>query len=418
VRKAGYATHDQEPAVQYSHSRIACFEQCPLKFKLTYLERPPIEIPEGIEAFLGTMVHESLQRLYDLHTAGKALKRAALLEHFSREWAKRLPPDVRIVRRELEADDYRRVGLRCLALYYDRYSPFDQGITVATEHRLTFPIGGPDGPTVLGYIDRLTKTGCGLFEIHDYKTAGRLPSKQALDTDRQLALYELGLRRTWPEPVSQVELTWHYLRFDSELRSRRTEADLARVEQETLGSVSAIAGAVKAGSFPPREGALCPWCDFRVVCPVFSHEESTASMAADDFRADAGVTLVDEYAAVDLQEKEARARKQELRQRIIELATEKGYTRLVGSAHQIGISSSTRGAWPSPKGEPESYAELAKLLREAGLWDQVSELSPARLEHVLEESCLPEDSEKLLSRFRCEKEQHTVRLSRRRDLDD
>ncbi len=403
--------------MQYSHSRIACFEQCPLKYKFTYIDRPPLEICESIEAFLGNMVHESLQRLYDLHTAGKTLERALLLGYFSQEWGKKLPPNVRIVRRELEADDYRRAGLRCLALYYDRYHPFDRGITVATEHRLTFPVGGTDGPTVLGYIDRLVKTGPGLFEIHDYKTAGRLPSRQALDNDRQLALYELGLRCTWPESVREVVLAWHYLRFDSELTSRRTQEDLARVEQETLSSIAAIQDAAKTDSFPPREGALCPWCDFRPVCPVFSHEERTASLTVEDFRADAGVTLVEEYAAADQEARAAQDRKQALRTRIIELAEAEGYTRLVGSTHQVTVSVTKRGGWPSPKDEPGSYSEMTEVLRESGFWDQVSELSPTRLEHLLEEPGVAETFQKLMDRFRREKVQHTVRLSRRRDVD-
>jgi putative RecB family exonuclease len=404
--------------MQYSHSRIACFEQCPLKFKFTYVERPSLAIPEGIEAFLGTMVHESLQGLYDLRTAGKTLERAALLEDFSREWSKKLPPDVRVVRRELEPGDYRRVGLRCLALYYDRYHPFDQGITMATEHRLMFPIRGPDGPTIIGFIDRLVRTGPEQFEIHDYKTAARLPSQRALDGDRQLALYELGLRRTWPEAVREVELVWHYLRFDSELRSRRTEQDLARVEQDTLNSIAAIEDAEKTASFPPHEGALCSWCDYRTLCPVFSHKESTSSMAEEVFRADAGVTLVDEYAAADLQEKEARARRQTLRERIIAYALEKGYTRLVGSAHQINVASSRRATWPSPGSDPQTYTEIVELLRESGLWDRVTDLSPSKLEQVLEESEVPENLAERLRRFRDEKELHTVRLADRRDLDD
>lgn len=58
------------------------------------------------------------------------------------------------------------------------------------------------------------------------------------------------------------------------------------------------------------------------------------------------------------------------------------------------------------------------LLRESGLWEHVAELSPTRLDHLLQESGIPEGVEEQLTRFCREKEQHTVRLSRRRDLDD
>ena len=47
----------------YSHSRISTFETCPLKFKLRYLDK--IEPLRGnIEAFMGSRVHDTLEKLY------------------------------------------------------------------------------------------------------------------------------------------------------------------------------------------------------------------------------------------------------------------------------------------------------------------------------------------------------------------
>jgi len=37
------------------------------------------------------------------------------------------------------------------------------------------------------------------FEIHDYKTSRSLPTQHKLDNDRQLALYELAIRKKWPD---------------------------------------------------------------------------------------------------------------------------------------------------------------------------------------------------------------------------
>lgn len=48
----------------YSHSRLETFENCKLKFKYKYLDKIIPEIPKGIEAHLGTMVHETLEWLY------------------------------------------------------------------------------------------------------------------------------------------------------------------------------------------------------------------------------------------------------------------------------------------------------------------------------------------------------------------
>ncbi len=397
----------------YSHSRVACFEQCPLKFKFAYVEKPSLEVPEGIEAFLGTLVHESLQKLYDLQLSGKLLSRERLLEHFCEEWDKRLPADVRVVRRDLEVDDYRRVGLRCLALYYDHYHPFDQGVTLSTEQRLSFTLGCNDGPDLVAYIDRLVRTAPGVFEIHDYKTSSRLPSREAMETDNQLALYEIALRRAWPEPPKVVELVWHYLRFDTELRSRRTSEQLRNVEHETLKTIASIDKAIESDLFPPRDGPLCPWCDFRSLCPVFAHEERTGTLRGKSFRDDEGVALVDAYCEADKQGKEARARKEVLRERILALCSEQQFSRVVGTTHAIAILATRRGRWPSPRSDPDSYSRLECTLKESGWWDRIVEVSPSKLEKLWQRKQLPDTLQEALADLRQELELFQLRLSRR-----
>lgn len=50
----------------YSHSRLATYENCPQQYKLRYVDR--IRLPEGseegIEAFLGSRVHDALEKLH------------------------------------------------------------------------------------------------------------------------------------------------------------------------------------------------------------------------------------------------------------------------------------------------------------------------------------------------------------------
>ena len=48
----------------YSHSRLSCFEQCPNKFKLKYIDNVESDIEQSVEAFLGSRVHETLEKLY------------------------------------------------------------------------------------------------------------------------------------------------------------------------------------------------------------------------------------------------------------------------------------------------------------------------------------------------------------------
>src|SRR5215472_4453488 len=47
----------------YSHSRLATFEDCPRKFRYRYVDDIKVD-GEGVEAFMGKRVHEILERLY------------------------------------------------------------------------------------------------------------------------------------------------------------------------------------------------------------------------------------------------------------------------------------------------------------------------------------------------------------------
>jgi hypothetical protein len=73
----------------YSHSRLSCFEQCPRKYQLRYIDEVEIEEREGIEAFTGTLVHLSLQHLHEQAAQGQVLGSAELVDHFRSLWKER-----------------------------------------------------------------------------------------------------------------------------------------------------------------------------------------------------------------------------------------------------------------------------------------------------------------------------------------
>ena len=48
----------------YSHSRIETFQQCRYKYKLQYIDRIKVDVPATVEAFMGDLVHRTLEKLY------------------------------------------------------------------------------------------------------------------------------------------------------------------------------------------------------------------------------------------------------------------------------------------------------------------------------------------------------------------
>jgi putative RecB family exonuclease len=117
---------------------------------------------------------------------------------------------------------------------------------------------------MLGIINCLDKAADGTLEIHDYKSSGKLPTQSDVDSDKQLALYQLAVHQSYPD-VKKIELVWHYVLFDTELRSTRTEKELNQLEIEYQELIDEIDNAKK---FPTYESMLCNWCGYQEYCPA------------------------------------------------------------------------------------------------------------------------------------------------------
>jgi putative RecB family exonuclease len=87
----------------YSHSRLSTYENCPLQFKFTYIDKIKRET-EGIEAFLGNRVHETLKKVYDNIRRTKLDSLDEMLVYYESLWQKNWHDDIVINRKELTAD--------------------------------------------------------------------------------------------------------------------------------------------------------------------------------------------------------------------------------------------------------------------------------------------------------------------------
>jgi putative RecB family exonuclease len=248
---------------QYSHSKLSTFENCPRQYEYRYVLKVKCD-REGIEAFTGKRVHEILERLY--HHVGRHGRPPSLrqvLERFYKDWQLRWSDSIEIVRDDLTAEDYSERGRRCLENYYRAHYPFDREETVALECKIDLKLDSDGRYRARGIIDRLVRTAPGCYEVHDYKTGASLPPRARLESDRQLALYQIGVEQRYDDAES-VDLVWHYLLFNKTLRSRRTPDQLQCLREETIGLIDTIQS---ASTYPSRPGPLCRWCDYKDICP-------------------------------------------------------------------------------------------------------------------------------------------------------
>lgn len=245
----------------YSHSRLSTFENCRRRFRYRYVDQIPVET-EGIEAFMGKLVHAVAEKLNLVTAAGQVPSLGAVLRRFGAMWEETFDPSrIRIAREGMEPEHYRKLGERCTENLYRSHYPFDGEESLGIEEAVRFDLDPAGRYRLRGVIDRIVRTRDGRVEIHDYKTGARVPSQGVLDKDRQLALYQLALAGRYSE--EPVELVWHYLARNQVRRSTRSPDQLETLRQETIARIDEVEA---EREFAPTPGGLCPWCEYNDRC--------------------------------------------------------------------------------------------------------------------------------------------------------
>jgi len=368
----------------YSHSRLEAFKSCPLKYKFNYIDKIKRE-EEGIEAFLGSRFHEVMEKIYkDLPFKKYSL--GELLDFYEDDWDKKYHVKIIIADKERKAKDYKEIGKKYIEDYYKRYDPFNQGKVLGIECPVMINLDDKGEYKLRGYVDRLDQTGDRTYEIHDYKTSKSLPVQSKMDEDRQLALYQIGIQNMWND-VDYVELVWHYVAFDKEIRSKRTEEELDELKKDTIDLIKKIEA---TREFVPNENILCGWCYYKDICPLFKHQYMVGNLPANKYLKDSGVKLVNEFAKLDDKKKNFQEKIKEIdeelekiKEAVIQYAGNIGLEVVIGSDHQLKISSSEKIKVPG-KGTKERDS-LIELLSQLNRLEEVSAFDAAELKRVIKE---------------------------------
>jgi putative RecB family exonuclease len=387
----------------FSNSRLGTYEQCPLKYKYQYIDKIKVEEAKTVEAFMGSCVHEALEKLYRDLKLQKRNTLEDLLTYYNSLWAKNWSDEIKIVRKEYTADNYRKTGEKCIVDYYNKYAPFKERVLgIETVEYVNLDPAGEFKWNVR--MDRLDYPGEGKYEIHDYKTAGYLPKQEQADEDRQLALYSLWVKENFKD-AENVELVWHYLAFDRELRSERTAEQLENLREETLQAVKKV---VSAKEFPANESNLCNWCEYKNICPKWAHLFKVEALPPKEFQEEDGVKLVDELSVLSAQKKDLEEKIEAVKQDIIDYAKQLGAEVVFGSDKKATVSISKSIAFPAK--HTAEREELISLLKQEGLWGEVEDLDIFALKKIVQSREWDEDILKKLEKYQEEKTSAGVSL--------
>ncbi|MGD0275841.1 MAG: PD-(D/E)XK nuclease family protein [Syntrophales bacterium] len=401
----------------YSHSKLGTYENCPHQYKLKYIDRiEPPEAGEGIEAFLGSRVHETLEKLHKELILTKLNSLDDLLLYYKEQWDKNWHENILIVKKGYTKDNYWGAGREAITSYYKRNCPFNQSKTLATEYPITFQI---DDYTIRGFIDRLGHQNEGIYEIHDYKTSGYLPSQEKIDNDRQLALYQIGIKEHFRD-AEDIRLIWHYLIFDKELTSARTDAQLTDLKKEIVALIKTIE---KDKTYEPIESNLCDWCEYFAYCPAKKHETKVQDLPLNEYLNEQGVSLVNKYASIKArikelgeQESNLQAELDLIKEAAIEYARENDITKISGSDFILKITE--ENSLTFPRSGEDRREELEDCIKKAGIWDHVSGLNLSRLVKYVCNEGLDRKTKDQLMRFAEDVSELNVKLLKRKNSDD
>ncbi len=347
----------------YSNSKVSTFENCPYQYKLSYIEKPEVDVSETIETFMGKKVHETLEKLYKDKKFKKTVSKAILLKFYRDNWDKEYSDDILVVKDGLTAENYRRMGLKFIEDYYDRMKPFDQLtiLDLETQDMMTLP----DGNRWHVRIDKFACDKEGNYYVCDYKTNSRMKEQEEADSDRQLAMYSIWVKDKFKDAKS-VKLVWHMLAFDKDVVSERTDEQMKKLQEEVMQTIKKIQEAEAKDNFPRNQTALCDYCKYKSICPSFKHEVELEKIEdVEKFKENEGVKLVDEFSEIKTKLSELKNAEDEFRDKLIAYAINKNLKLKKGKRDKKFITNIAIFVWDNIKtkwiGKPTEHNSFTQL---------------------------------------------------------
>lgn len=373
-----------------SYSALNIYNQCPLKYKFQEIDR--IKKTKSRDMVFGTIIHSALKFIHQKEQTTRAFPALPeTMAYFESKWKEE------IFGTEFEGQTLFADGKNILEKYYKENAGknFDP---IALEMHFEAPIGEH---TLAGNIDRIDKLEDGSFEIIDYKTSRRLPSQEMVDSDLQLAIYQIGFLKNWPQFSSPIKISLYFLQHGIKLSSSRKQEDIKETQDKILVTIENIEKAIKENNFKPMPGPLCDWCEHQKICPMFCHKFKKAEAPED---IDIQKIMRDFFAAKEAEQENAKLLA-ELKDKINHYCDSQKVER-VFSDEGPSIVRSTQQRFGY------DWDIVSEVLKLVGKWEEVFEPSDTKLKKLLP-NLKAEDFKKIEGTRKVESEFKVLRVERK-----
>jgi len=247
--------------------------QCPLKFKCHNDKEIKAEFIEKPESYTGKVMHLVLKHLFDIRQVPADKRKEQEIGQLVRYFWARMPKDKyggdywnSQDRRELfgSEEQEKSFGVQTIAILNNYIVKADLAATpLFLEDWMDCRIGEF---TISGRIDRIDQDSDSSISIWDYKS-GKLPFydkvEKIIEEDIQIPVYAVIASKRNPF-AEKIRAGLIYIKYSKIFDIIWTKDELTEIENRI---VAIINKAKSDNRFLPRINNLCPWCEYRAICP-------------------------------------------------------------------------------------------------------------------------------------------------------
>ncbi|GAB4275032.1 MAG: hypothetical protein Kow0029_15820 [Candidatus Rifleibacteriota bacterium] len=232
-----------------SPSKISCFQSCPLKYRMKYIDRVPKESRPTPNLSFDRSIHFALRDFHENYTK-KQFKKNPFRQILNKYWIKDGYADI---------EEEERFKIRANMFLEEYFNSLD-----GNEKPVMFEVSARwhwNGIDTVVQIDRVDELPDGKLEIIDYKTGKKVPDERVINEDTSLLNMYLAANQKWPGKVAKV--SYHYLSNNKRYSLTPTEDDIKAHKLK----ISELVELINKDEFEPNKGSLCAWCEFYGPCP-------------------------------------------------------------------------------------------------------------------------------------------------------
>ena len=254
-------------------SALNKYIQCPFRFKCHNDRDVKAEFIENPESFVGKIIHLALEHFFDIKKIPINERKNQDIGQMIRHLWARLPKSSWSSacsnakdRKELfgSTEQEKAFGLKSIAMLKNYISKADLSIVpLSLEDWMQCSIGEF---MIAGRIDRIDQSSDSSISVWDYKT-GKLPFHdtigEIIKEDLQIPIYAIIASKLSPF-AEKIRVGLIYIKYSKVYDITWTKDELKEVENEII---KVISKAKNNTDFLPRINTLCPWCEYKNICP-------------------------------------------------------------------------------------------------------------------------------------------------------